>query len=223
MESAVIVHFEHPDGRIACTRVRADLVKTADWNGVTCEDCLYARHQRRKGLLIGGLVAAATIIVVGVCSLAVALGDTEEAGVNQTEIDQTIVAQGIKATLESMEQTRTYPTRQIEEATRAVTNTQTAHAAVAEATRRALQSARATREAPAPYSVHVKGLSVICREIAYEYLYMADLGKVVALQHVATTISLASNNSTLYISAHDAENALAECQCFSTRNCKPID
>ncbi len=79
-----------------------------------------------------------------------------------------------------------------------------------------------TKPPGAPYSVMVRGYEVVCREISYEYVSMADLGKVTALQHVANTITLRLNNPSLYVSAHDAENALFECGCISTRNCKPI-
>lgn len=63
------------------------------------------------------------------------------------------------------------------------------------------EATRAARNAPAPYSVKVQNVEVICREIAYEYLYTADLGKIVALQHVANTISIRSNSAAAYISA----------------------
>ena len=107
-------------------------------------------------------------------------------------------------------------------ATQAVENTRNAHAAREQRTRAARESALATKNAPAPQSVQVHGINFICREIAYEYVYTAELGKVVALQHVATTMQIRSNNPTLYISAHDAENALVDCKCFSPRNCKPL-
>ena len=80
----------------------------------------------------------------------------------------------------------------------------------------------ATKTPPAPYSVMVRGGEVICREIAYEYVNMASLGKITALQHMANTIYLRLNTPSLYVSAHDAENALAECRCVSTRNCEPL-
>ncbi len=79
-----------------------------------------------------------------------------------------------------------------------------------------------TKSPQGPYTVMVRGGEVICREIAYEYVSMADLGKVTALQHVANTIILRLNNPSLYVSAHDAENALVECRCVSTRNCEPL-
>ena len=79
-----------------------------------------------------------------------------------------------------------------------------------------------TEMPPTPYSVMVRGYEVVCREISYEYVSTADLGKVTALQHVANTIYLRLNNPSLYVSAHDAENALVECGCVSTRNCKPL-
>ena len=145
---------------------------------------------------------------------------------SQVEIDQTIVAQGIQATLQSMTQTRVYPTRQAMQATQTVVAAtaipQTRRARTVSQTRAASQATQTARNAPAPYSIKVRGTEVVCREIAYEYVYMADLGKIAALQHVANTMTLRSNNPTAYFSAHDAENALVDCKCFSPWNCKPI-
>ena len=132
----------------------------------------------------------------------------------------------MQATLQSVQNTREYPTRQAVAATQTVVAAtsipQTREARSLQQTKTALRSALATKTAPAPYSVRVQGREVICREIAYEYVYMAELGKVTALQHVSNTIFIRINDPNLYISAHDAENALAECQCFPPRNCKPL-
>ena len=79
-----------------------------------------------------------------------------------------------------------------------------------------------TKTKQAPYSVMVRGGEVVCRGIAYEYVNMAELGKTTALQHVANTIYIRLNAPLVYVSARDAENALAECRCFSTQNCEPL-
>ena len=79
-----------------------------------------------------------------------------------------------------------------------------------------------TKTKQAPYSVMVRGGEVVCRKIAYEYVNMAERGKTTALQHVANTIYIRLNAPLVYVSARDAENALAECRCFSTQNCEPL-
>ena len=100
----------------------------------------------------------------------------------------------------------------------------TAYARLSSATETppAPRTAVPTKIPQTPYSVMVRGGEVICREIAYEYVNMASLGKITALQHVANTIYVRLNTPSLYVSAHDAENALAECRCFSTRNCESL-
>ena len=194
------------------------------WASTTCEDCLYERRLSRRRWTIAGVIGVAVIAALGAYFVAIILGSTgaDEPMLSQSEVDQTIVARGIQATLRSVEETMTYPTRQVEAATRAVEQTKKAHAAVAERTRIAGQSARATRDAPAPRSVYVRGMNVICREIAYEYVYMAPAGKLEALNYVASNIFIRGNDHTVLVSAHNAENALAQCQCFSPTNCKPL-
>ncbi len=196
------------------------------WTDVACSGCLAVRAKR--GRRITWAMAVVATLIVGAVAIGAVIADyddeddEDEANLGLREVHQTIVAEGIQGTISAIELTRTYPTRQIEAATKAVENTRAAHAAIENRTRAARQSATATKNAPAPYSVRVQGMDVICREIAYEYVYMADLGKVTALQHVATMIYLRDPSGTRIISAHDAENALAECKCFSPRNCKPL-
>ena len=125
------VHYRHPDGRIACASAHTGLTWTLNRDEATCEDCLNApRHPRRRGWVVGGGVIAVVVLAIGARSLFLTPG-SDEPELTQTEIDQTIVAREISDTLWAMEQTRTWPTRQIEAATKSAAATQAAQRRVA--------------------------------------------------------------------------------------------
>ena len=228
MRNPRIVHYATNAAFTGCAQSsQPGAERVGDWSLVTCSECLaYRAGIRRKQIIVGVAVAAALMLLLITWGVRTIVGDSGAPETTQAEIDQTIVAQGIQATLQSMSQTREHPTRQAMRATQTVvaatTIPQTRRARAASQTRTALQATQTARNAPAPYSIKVRGTEVVCREIAYEYVYMVDLGKIAALQHVANTITLRSNNPTAYFSAHDAENALVDCKCLSPRNCKPI-
>ncbi len=88
---------------------------------------------------------------------------------------------------------------------------------------RQTQMAQATRDAPPPYSVKIRGFAVICREIAYEYVQLArGFGKTAGLAHTSTVMNIRSGSDP-YFTSHDAENALARCRCYHPNDCKPIE
>ncbi len=202
MQNARIVHYATGQHTTACGRSGQQTARSViNWRLVTCQDCLAYRTNRRRIQIIGGTVAfSVLLLMVGIFGYAAIAGDGDGRKMAQAEIGQTIIAEGIQATLQSMSQTREYPTRQAMRATQTVvaatTIPQTRHALTVSQTRAASQATQTARNAPAPYSIKVRGTEVVCREIAYEYVYMADLGKIAALQHVANAITLRSNNST---------------------------
>lgn len=227
MNQEIPTHYEAANGTLMCGRQRTDeTVVVWSWSSTTCEDCL--RERRRTGRRWGtvaviGAVAVFALLIGAVATLLRSDG-TDEPMLSQAEIDQTIVASSIQATLRSVNATRTYPTEQARAATRAVENTRAAHAAVERRTRTARESALATKTAPAPRSVNVLGHAISCREIAYEYVAMAEyFDKITSLSHVSNIITIRIGDPSLLVTAHNAENALAQCRCFSPRDCKPLN
>ena len=226
-----VVHHAH-DGIVTYCGWRHSQVEetTNDWDLVTCNECMIEHRlsRRRRWIWAVGIIVSVTVLGLMIALLSLAsLTDGEDAlALTDEQVAQTTVASSVQATLQSVQNTREYPTRQAVAATQTVAAAtsipQTRQARSVQQTKVALRSALATKTAPAPYSVRVQGREVVCREIAYEYVYMAELGKLAALQHVSNTIFIRLNDPSLYVSAHDAENALVDCQCFSPRNCKPL-
>ena len=159
MQNVRVVHYATNAAFTGCAQSsQPGAERVRDWSLVTCSDCLaYRANIRRRNITLVGVAAAMLVLVFGILGVRAIVGDGERPKMTQAEIDQTIVAQGIQATFQSMSQTREHPTRQAMQATQtivaATTIPQTRHARAASQTRAALQATQTARDAPTPYSI----------------------------------------------------------------------
>ena len=188
------------------------------------------------GKILGWAAITATCFLISAVFVIIGCAPT----LSQEEIDQTIVVAAVAgtrsamdATRQSEERTRLAPThhavatavsaqRTRRAPTKMVIQATAAKVASERQTRQAIESQIATRDAPAPYSVEIHGVEFVCRELAREFVQMAPIGINGALAHVSNIMLIRAGNIGQYFSAYDAETALVNCECYSTRKCKPL-
>ena len=117
-----VVHHAKGHHATTCGRSGTEITESVtNWGLVTCQDCLAERaNLRRKQIIGGGVAFSVWLLMIGICGYAARSGDDGTPEITQAEISQTIVAERVQATLQSMSQTREYPTRQAIQATQAV-------------------------------------------------------------------------------------------------------
>ena len=114
MNRGIPAHYEMADGTLACGNQRTDVTVTVRaWASTTCNDCLNERHSSRRRWFIAAVIGVAAIAALGICSTAIILSNSgaDDPMLSQSEIDQTIVADGVQATLRSVHETKNYPTK----------------------------------------------------------------------------------------------------------------